>query len=85
MLEEGRRSVLGPIFKSKSCSDDRGIKVMSHTMKLWARVIEARLRRGNITEQQYSFMLRKSTTDVTFALRVLMEKYIEGQKELHLP
>lgn len=28
-----------------------------------------------ISEQQYGFMLRKSTTDVMCALRVLMEKY----------
>ena len=34
-------------------------------------------------EQQYGFMAGKSTTDGLFALRVLMEKYREGQKELH--
>lgn len=28
-------------------------------------------------------MLRKSTTDIMFALRVLMEKYTEDQTELH--
>ena len=28
-------------------------------------------------------MPRKSTIDATFALRVLMEKYREGKKELH--
>ncbi|XP_062865903.1 uncharacterized protein LOC134328668 [Trichomycterus rosablanca] len=36
-----------------------------------------------ICEQQYGFMPRKSTTDAIFALRMLMEKYREGQKELH--
>ena len=35
------------------------------------------------SEQQYGFMLEKSTTDALFALRVLMEKYREGQKELY--
>ena len=35
------------------------------------------------TYQQYGFMPGKSTTDSLFALRVLMEKYREGQKELH--
>ncbi|KAK3521104.1 hypothetical protein QTP86_001893 [Hemibagrus guttatus] len=61
MPEEWRRSVLVPIFKNKgdvqSCSNYRGIKLMSHTMK--------------------------STTDAIFALRILMEKYRDGQKELH--
>ena len=33
--------------------------------------------------QQCGFMPGKSTTDALFDLRVLMEKYREGQKELH--
>ena len=47
-------------------------------------MVERRLR-GELTfsEQQYGFMPGKSTTDALFALRVLMEKYREGQKELH--
>ncbi|KAK3542797.1 hypothetical protein QTP70_003002 [Hemibagrus guttatus] len=88
MPEEWRRSVLVPIFKNKgdvqSCCNYRGIKLMSHTMKVWERVVEARLRKVvDICEQQYGFMPRKSTTDAIFALRILMEKYRDGQKELH--
>ncbi|KAK3548848.1 hypothetical protein QTP70_021035, partial [Hemibagrus guttatus] len=88
MPEEWSRSVLVPIFKNKgdvqSCSNYRGIKLMSHTVKLWERVVEARLRKVvEICEQQYDFMPRKSTTDAIFALRILMEKYRNGQRELH--
>ncbi|KAK3512308.1 hypothetical protein QTP70_003296 [Hemibagrus guttatus] len=88
MPEEWIRSVLVPIFKNKgdvqSCSNYRGIKLMSHTMKLWERVVEARLRKVvEICEQQYGFMPRKSTTDAIFALRILMEKYRDDQRELH--
>ncbi|KAK3524772.1 hypothetical protein QTP86_004217 [Hemibagrus guttatus] len=88
MPEEWRRSVLVTIFKNKgdvqSCSNYRGIKLMSHTMKVWERVVEARLRKVvDICEQQYGFMPRKSTTDAIFALRILMEKYRDGQRELH--
>lgn len=58
--------------------------MISHTMKLWERIVEARLRgEVMICEQQYGFMPGKSTTDAMFALRVLLEKYREGQKELH--
>ncbi|KAK3563927.1 hypothetical protein QTP86_006213 [Hemibagrus guttatus] len=68
----------------QSCSNYRGIKLMSHTVKLWERVVEARLRKVvEICEQQYGFMPRKSTTDAIFALRILMEKYRDGQRELH--
>ncbi|KAK3505891.1 hypothetical protein QTP70_019450 [Hemibagrus guttatus] len=53
-------------------------------MNLWERVVEARLRKVvEICEQQYGFMPRKSTTDAIFALRILMEKYRDGQRELH--
>ena len=48
MPDEWRRSILVPIYKNKgdiqSCTNYRGIKLMSHTMKLWERVIEHRLR-----------------------------------------
>ena len=88
MSEEWRRSVLIPIYKNKGdaqcCGNYRGIKLMSHTMKVWERIIEARLRdRVEISKQQYGFMPGKGTTDAMFALRMLMEKYREGQRELH--
>ena len=88
MPEEWRDSILIPICKNKgdvqSCSNYRGIKLISHGMKLWVRVVERRLRSElTFSEQQYGVIPGKSTTDALFALRVLMEKYREGQKELH--
>ena len=88
MPEEWRDSVLIPIFKNKvdvqSCNNYRGIKLISHTMNVWERVVDRRLRSElTFSEQPYGFMPRKSTTDALFALRVLMEKYREGQKELY--
>ena len=88
MPEEWRDSILIPIFKNKgdvqSCSNYRGIKLISHSMKLWERGVE-RILRSELTfsEQLYGFMAGKITTGALFALRVLMEKYREGQKELH--
>ena len=88
MPEEWRRSVLIPIYKNKGdaqyCGNYRGIKLMSHTMKVWERIIETSLRdRVEISKQQYGFMPGKETTDAMFALRMLMEKYREGQRQLH--
>ena len=87
MSEEWRWSVLIPIYKNKGdaqcCGKYRGIKLMSHTMKVRERIIEARLKDiVEITKQQYGFMPGKGTTDAMFALRMLMEKYREGQREL---
>ena len=57
---------------------------MSHTMKVWKRIIEARLRDiVEISKHQYGFIPEKETTDAMFALRVLTEKYREDQSELH--
>ena len=68
MPEEWRVSTLIPLFKNKGdaqvCGNYRGIKLLSHTMKLWERVIEKRIRRETvIRENQFGFMLGRSTTE----------------------
>ena len=88
MPEEWRRSVLIPIYKNKGdaqcCGNYREIKLMNHTMKVWERIIETRLRdRVEISKQQYGFVPGKGTIDAMFALIMLMEKYREGQRQLH--
>ncbi|XP_047477371.1 uncharacterized protein LOC125030995 [Penaeus chinensis] len=68
----------------QDCGNYRRIKLMAHMLKKWERVIEKRLReKVDILEQQFGFMPGWSTTDAIFAQRQLMEKYGEGQKELH--
>ena len=58
---------------------------MPHTMKIYERVIEARIRdETNVSEEQFGFMARRGTTDAIFILRQVMEKYREKEKEMHL-
>ena len=58
---------------------------MSHTMKLWERIIEAILREiTKIADNQFGFRPDKSTTEPIFVLRILHEKYREKNKELHM-
>ena len=68
MPSEWRLSVVVPIYKNKgdaqSCSNYRGIKLLSHTMKLWERVIECRVRRiVTISANQFGFMPGRSTIE----------------------
>ena len=63
--KEWRKSVLIPIYKNKGdaqcCGNYREIKLMSHTMKVRERIIEAGLRdRVEINKQQYRFLPGKS-------------------------
>ena len=50
--DEWRESVMIPIYKNKGdvqeCSNYRGKKLISHTMKIWERIIDRRIR-ANVT------------------------------------
>lgn len=59
----------------QSCGIYRGMGLMSHTMELKERVVEAGLRSEvKICEQQFGFTQRKRTSDLIFVLRMFVEK-----------
>ena len=54
-------------------------------MKQYERIIEKRVRGETLVEvEQFGCMPGRSTTNAMFALRQLLEKYREKQRELHL-
>ena len=72
MSNEWRKSTIVPLYKNKSdiqsCSNYHGIKLMCHTMKLWEKFIEHKLRQNvKIIENQFRFMPGRSTTGYSFA------------------
>ena len=87
MPEVWRKSFIVPIFKGKGdiqeCGNYRGIKLMSHSMKIWEKIIEKRIRcETSISGNQFGFMPGKSTMEPLFCVRQLVEKYREKKKKL---
>ena len=86
MLDEWRKSVIVPTYKNKgdiqNCTNYRGFKRLSHTMKLWEKVIDQRLKqKTKISENQFAFMIGRSTIKAIFSCRQLMEKYRAERKK----
>ena len=84
-----RESTITPIYKDNgdhmNCSNYREIKLLRHTMKLWERVIDQRLRDiVSISDGQFGFKPGVGTTDAIFVIRTLCEKYREGNKPLDM-
>ena len=78
-----------PLYKNKgdiqSCNNYRGIKLLSHTMKIWERVVELRLRRiVTISENQFDFMPGRSTMEAIHLVRRLVKQFWERKKNLHM-
>jgi len=87
MPNEWRTSIVVPLYEDKGdiqdCNNYRGIKLLSHTMKLWEMVIESRLRKVIlISENQFSFMPSRSAIEINHITRRLIELYSDRKKDL---
>ena len=88
MPQEWRESTLVHLYKNKgdiqNCSNYRGIKLMSHTMKLWERIIEHRLwLEVSVSQNQFGFMPGRSTMEAIHLLRVLIEMFRARKRDMH--
>ncbi|KAI5734098.1 hypothetical protein M8J77_002409 [Diaphorina citri] len=87
---EWREGIIIPLHKKgdrKKCSNYRGITLTSQVAKLFERIIERKIRpliEPLLAEEQYGFRSGRSTIDLVFAIRQLMEKYFEYNKALWL-
>ena len=83
--DEWRESVLVPIYKEKGdvqeCQNYRGIKLLSHTMKIWERIVDKRVRgEVEVAEEQFGFMPGRGTTNAIF-IQIQMFLKIERKEE----
>ena len=86
---EWKKSTTVPIWKGKgdtlTCNNYRPIRLLSHTLKIFERVLDARIRECvEITPNQTGFRPGCGTTDAIFALRILAEKHREKKLPLHI-
>ena len=90
--EDWSRSWMVSIYKGKGdaleCGSYRGVKLLEHGLKVFERVVEARLRRDimegriSIDAMHFGFMPGRGTTDAVFVVRQLQEKYLQKRREL---
>ena len=87
--DDWQRAVIVPIWKKKGskrhCGVNRGISLLSHAGKMYARVLEQRTRykvEKFLSQAQMGFRKGRGCTDAIFALRQLGEKVIEDDREL---
>lgn len=80
-----------PLWKNKGskreCNQYRGISLLSHAGKMFAKIIESRLRpviELQLSEEQMGFRKNRSCTDAIFTLKQLIETHIEYNKELYI-
>ena len=89
--KDWNKSQICPIFKNKGdphdCKNYRGISLMSHTGKLYERILERRLRNfveHTLMEEQCGFRPGRGTVDQISGLKLLLEKSWEFANEQHI-
>lgn len=88
--EDWQRGVICPIFKKgerTECRNHRGVMLLSHIGKLYNRIIEKRLRwcvEDSLGEGQYGFRPGRSTSDLIFAMKMILEKGWEWNREKYI-
>ncbi|CAG5015441.1 unnamed protein product [Parnassius apollo] len=81
--DQWRLSIITSVYKGRGsvhdCGNYRGIKVTSHTMKPFERIIDTSIRQEcTLSDSQYGFQPGRVTMDPIFALRIPMEKTAVG-------
>ncbi|EYC26582.1 hypothetical protein Y032_0010g846 [Ancylostoma ceylanicum] len=84
-----QRSTTISIWKRKGnpadCANYRPIPLLSHSMKIFERIIDRRIRDIiRVSTNQCGFVANYGTTDAIHVARLLIEKHREKQKPLHL-
>ncbi|VDP32667.1 unnamed protein product [Heligmosomoides polygyrus] len=89
MPDDWRNNSIDPIFKQRvdasECSNYRGIKLTSYTIKIYERLVDSRPRKMvPISQVHWGFIPRGPPRTPSFIARQVMEKYREKRKPSYL-
>ena len=89
--EEWCKTLVIPIFKGKgdtgSCQNYRGISLIPHITKLYERILERRISllvEPLLGEEQHGYRNNRTVTDLTFGLRMVIEKAWEYNQSIYI-
>ena len=88
VVEDWRRAIIVPLHKKGSklaCSNYRGISLLSIPSKVYAKILDSRLRsrtESMVMEVQGGFKSGRSCVDQIFTIRQLSEKILEKNKQM---
>ena len=88
VLKDWRKAVIVPLHKKGSktlCSNYRGISLLSIPSKVYAWILDSRVRRkteGEVMELQGGFRRGRGCVDQIFTIRQLSEKVLEKNKQM---
>ena len=84
------RAIVCPIFKKGDrgeCANYRGISLLSHALKIYERILEKKLRmmvEDKLNEAQHGFRPGRGTTNLTFTLKMMIEKNWEWNRQMYV-
>ncbi|KAG5611191.1 hypothetical protein H5410_022472, partial [Solanum commersonii] len=77
MPDEWRWSTMVPLYKNKgdiqNCINYRGIKLLSHTIKIWEKVVEMRVRRGVSISENHD-VVEEADMEVRLATQIIPKR-----------
>src|ERR1700729_2184789 len=89
--DDWRQALIVPVSKNKGnkrdCGTYRGISLLSHVGKMFAKILEQRIRpivEPLLSPEQLGFRKGRGCTDAIFALRQISEKTIEHKQQMNI-
>ncbi len=85
--EDWRKAIIVPLYKGnrKECNNYRGISLLSVPGKIYGRILNERMMKRtdkSVGDEQGGFRKDRGCVDQIFAMKILVEKYLEKDRKL---